>query len=81
MLYLIDEPLADVGFRTAAEDAEARVVLVQDGVLCQPELDVPTFAVERDVAVRGVTLPDGVEPVTYDRLIEMVLEHDVKTFV
>ena len=81
MLYLVDEPLADVAFRTAADDPDARLVLLQDGVYLDPDLDVPTYAVERDVAVRGASLPAGVESVTYDRLIEMVLEEDVKSFV
>ncbi len=81
MLYLIDKPLADVAFRTAADDPDATVVLIQDGVLLEPDLDVPTYAVERDAAVRGVTLPAGVEPVSYDSLIDLVLETDVKTFV
>jgi len=83
MLYLIDEPMAEIAFRTVADDPDARVVLIQDGVLLDPDpdLDVPTYAVEEDVAVRGRTLPDGVEPIEYDRLLSMVLEHEVTSFV
>ena len=80
MLYLIDEPLADLGLRTAARDDDARIVLIQDGVLCDPDLDVPTYAVERDVAVRGVDLPDGIDPITYEDLIERLFANEVATF-
>ncbi len=86
MLYLVDEPMADLAFRTAAGDDDAHVVLIQDGVLlaaeadADPELDAPLYAVARDVAVRGVDLPPAVEPVTYDTLIELVVEHETNTF-
>jgi len=83
MLYLIDEPMAEIAFRTVSEDPDATVVLIQDGVLLDPDpdLDVPTYAVEADVAVRGRTLPDGVEPIDYDEVLSMVLEHEVTSFV
>lgn len=81
MLYLVDKPLADIAFRTAAGDDDARVVLLQDGVLLEPELDVPTYAVAKDVDVRGVELPPDVEPISYDTLMEFVLEQEVKSFV
>ncbi|EMA43199.1 hypothetical protein [Halococcus saccharolyticus] len=80
MLYLIDKPLADLGLRTAARDDNARIVLIQDGVLLDPNLDVPIYAVERDVDVRGVDLPDGIEPITYEDLIERLFANEVKTF-
>lgn len=80
MLYLIDKPMADIALRTAADDPDARVVLIQDGVLLQPEFDGPVYAVERDVSVRGVDLPPEIESIDYDTLIEMVFEHETKTF-
>jgi tRNA 2-thiouridine synthesizing protein B len=80
MLYLVDRPLADLAFRTAAGDDDARIVLIQDGVLLAPDLDAPTYAVARDAEVRGVDLPPGVEPVTYDTLIQLVVEHETRTF-
>ena len=80
MLYLIDEPLADIGLRTAARDDDARIVLIQDGVLLDPDLDVPIYAVERDVTVRGVNLPDGIESITYEDLVERLFANEVKTF-
>ncbi len=81
MLYLVDRPLADLAFRTAAGDDEAVVVLIQDGVVLQPGFDAPTYAVARDAEVRGVDLPPGVEPITYDTLIQLVVEHETRTFV
>jgi len=46
----------DIGLRTAADDPEARVVLVQDGVFLSPALDAELYAVEKDVDVRGIDL-------------------------
>ena len=81
MLYLIDKPMADIGLRTAAGDPDARVVLIQDGVLLSPDVDAELYAVERDVAVRGVDLPAAVERITYDGLVEMIANEEVKSFV
>jgi len=81
MLYLIDEPMADIGLRTASDDPDARVVLIQDGVFLSPDLDVETYAVEKDVDVRGVDLPDGVQRISYGDLIDLIVDHEVKNFV
>lgn len=86
MLYLVDKPLSDLALRTARGDGDARVVLIQDGVLlagdvaADPDLDGALYAVARDVEVRGVDLPAAIEPITYDSLIELVVEHETKTF-
>jgi tRNA 2-thiouridine synthesizing protein B len=81
MLYLVDKPMAEIAFRTAEDDDDARIILIQDGVLIQPELDVPTYAVEKDVEIRGVDLPPDVECISYDKVIELVLEQETKNFV
>lgn len=81
MLYLIDKPLADIGLRTARADEDAIVVLVQDGVLLEPEIDAPVYAVEPDVEIRGVDLPTHVESISYDSLVEAIFKTEVKTFV
>lgn len=81
MLYLIDKPLSDVAFRIARRDEDARIVLLQDGVVLDPPLDVPTYAVENDIAVRGIDLPDRIEPITYDELVDMIFDHEVSSFV
>jgi|GEM_PF-1202272 len=81
MLYLIDKPLADVALRTAETDDDAVLVLIQDGVVLDPDLDAPTYAVARDVDVRGIDPPARVEVIDYDAVLELILDHEVKTFV
>lgn len=81
MLYLIDKPHADIGLRTATTDSDARVVLIQDGVLLDPDLDAPIYAVESDVSVRGVDLSPDIEPIGYDRLVDLLFELEVTSFV
>ena len=81
MLYLIDKPHEDIGLRTARADEEAVVVLIQDGVLLEPDIDAEVYAVSRDVEIRGVDLPAGIEPIEYDALVDRLFETEVKTFV
>ena len=81
MLYLLDEPMAEIGLRTAADDPEARVVLIQDGVYLSPDVDVDLYAVGKDVDVRGVDLPPEVERVSYDALLGLIEDHEVRSFV
>lgn len=81
MLYLIDKPMADIGLRTAASDPDANVILIQDGVYLEPDIDADIAAVAKDVDVRGVTLPPDVDQVTYDEVVERLLEQEVKSFV
>ncbi len=81
MLYLIDKPMAEIGLRTAANDTDGIVVLIQDGVLLDPELDMQTLAVERDVKMRGLSLPDRIDTVTYDELVSLMIDHEVTSFV
>nr|WP_226377536.1 hypothetical protein [Haloterrigena turkmenica] len=73
--------MADIGLRTAADDPDAAVVLIQDGVFLSPDLGSELYAVEKDVDVRGVDLPDEIERITYGDLIEMIVENEVKNFV
>lgn len=86
MLYLVDKPLADIAFRTIAGDPDPVVVLIQDGVVLRPGETIrgladPVYAVERDLAVRGIDSRKDVQPISYDTLIDLVLEHEVKNFV
>lgn len=85
MIYLVDKPYADVAGRVAQTDKDAEIVLIQDGVLLNPdheilELDVPVYAVDKDVAVRGAELPSTVERLSYDTLVERILETEVRSF-
>ncbi|GCF15099.1 hypothetical protein Harman_30340 [Haloarcula mannanilytica] len=81
MLYLIDKPMAEIGLRTAAGDPAARVVLIQDGVYLSPDIDAPVSAVERDVDVRGVGLPPDIDRISYDDVVDAIVEQEVKSFV
>jgi len=81
MLYLIDKPMAEIGLRTAAGDPEAHVVLIQDGVYLSPDVDAPVAAVGRDVDVRGVSLPSDIDRISYDDVVETLVEQEVKSFV
>ncbi|WP_336330202.1 hypothetical protein [Haloarcula sp. CGMCC 1.2071] len=81
MLYLIDKPMAEIGLRTADGDPEAHVILIQDGVYFEPDIDAPVSAVARDVDVRGVSLPPDIDRISYDEVIEILVEQEVRTFV
>ncbi len=81
MLYLIDKPHADLALRTAGAGEDPILVLIQDGVLLEPETDSPTYAVEDDVAKRGVDLPESIDAIDYDRVVELMFEHEVKSFI
>lgn len=86
MLYLVDQPSAEIAFRTAADDPDAHVVLLQDGVYVRPGDDVPEIsgrlsAIERDVTIRGITPPADVTLITYDELVGLLDDHEVRSFV
>ncbi|UHQ96186.1 hypothetical protein [Natrinema halophilum] len=73
--------MAEIGLRSAANDDDGIVVLIQDGVLLDPDLDAPTLAVERDLEMRGLTAPERIDTVTYDELMTLMVDHEVTSFV
>ena len=85
-LYLVDKPYGANGLALAAQDEEAVVVLVQDGVY----LDVsglrkagrPVYAVRRDIERRGLGkhLADGVKAIGFDDLVDLIVAHKVVNF-
>lgn len=86
MIYLVDKALADIAFRTAADDKTAQVVLIQDGVYVTPGEDVPSieapiFAIADDAAVRGIEPPSDVTLITHDDLVQLLNEHEIRSFV
>ncbi len=81
MLYLIDKPHADLGLRTARDDPDATIVLIQDGVLIDPDVDAPVYAVQEDLDARGIEASESIEPIEYEALVDLVFESPVKTFV
>ena len=54
--------------------AEQTLLLIQDGVYTNPQGSARVFACSDDVAARGVTT--DIALVEYDRIVEMVFEHD-----
>lgn len=86
MLYLVDKPMAATAFRTAADDPDPHIVLIQDGVFVRPGEDVlpvtgPISAIERDVVVRGAEPPSDVSLITHDELVGLLNDHEVRSFV
>ena len=85
-LYLIDKPFGENGLRLAAEDREAQVVLIQDGVYLDPSALLhegrPVYALGADVAKRGLAdrLPAGVKPLDYAGLVDLIFLHKVVNF-
>lgn len=81
MLYLIDKPHAELGLRTARDDSDPTVVLIQDGVLLDPDIDAPVYAVREDLEARGLAATGSVEPIEYEDLVGLLFDTPVKTFV
>jgi len=85
-MYLIDQFSGRGALAFAAQDDEAIVVLVQDGVF----LDVsglkiagrPVYAVQRDIDRRGLQkrLPAGVKPIGFDELVDLIVANKVVNF-
>ena len=85
-LYLVDQPFGANGLALAAQDNEAVVVLIQDGV----SLDIsalsragrPVYAVKRDAERRGLgkRLADGVKAIDFDELVDLIVAHKVVNF-
>ncbi len=75
-VYLIDEPFAKTGLAYAANDAGARIVLLQDAVHMARSGAIPgsVFALADDVARRGLTgsISPSVQVIGYDKLVEMM---------
>ena len=85
-LYLIDEPLADIALSYAAEDKDARIVLLQDGVYLAQKGEVrgEAYVVKDDVSRRGLgthTFPPNVHAVGYDELVQMMENDRVVCFL
>ncbi|MDE3073990.1 MAG: hypothetical protein KGJ86_01055 [Chloroflexota bacterium] len=85
-LYLVDRPMASSGLALAADDEDAVVVLVQDGVYADisglRQQGRAVYAVKRDLERRGLCehLADGVEPVEFGALVDLIVQHKVVNF-
>ncbi len=85
-VYMIDQLSGGHSLALAAQDDEAIVVLIQDGVYLDPsELSKagrPVYAVKRDVERRGLgkRLANGVKPIDFDELVDLIVDHKVVNF-
>jgi tRNA 2-thiouridine synthesizing protein B len=81
----MDEPFADVGLSYAANDPEARVVLVQDAVYLAHGggLKGLVYAIAEDVSRRGLSgsIDSGVGLIGYDELVKMMEAERVVCFL
>lgn len=85
-MYLIDKPSGGGALALAAQDDEAIVVLIQDGVF----LDVSdlkkagrsVYAVKRDIDRRGLgeRLAAGIKPIGFDELVDLIVANKVVNF-
>lgn len=84
-LYLVDRELSGTAKALVKADEEAMVVLVQDGVYVDIS-DIPAekkvYALEEDMRRRGIADPPGdrLTRITYDELIDLIVEHRVNNF-
>ena len=83
-LYLIDKSFGADGLELAAQDRDAHIVLIQDGVY----LDVsklsgrPVYAVAADVDRRGLgeRLAGWIKRIDYPELVDLIVKHKVYNF-
>lgn len=85
-LYLVDQPLAGNALAFAADDSDALVVLIQDGVYADVSsvraAGRPVYAIERDIERRGLgkRLDGTVKPIDFDQLVDLIVDHKVINF-
>ncbi|MEW6365714.1 MAG: DsrH/TusB family sulfur metabolism protein [Acidobacteriota bacterium] len=83
-LYLVDRPFGENGLNLAAEDTDAKIVLIQDGVHfdCGSVAGIETYAIRRDAERRGQAgrLPAFVELIDYGQLVDLIAAHKVINF-
>ncbi len=85
-LYLVDKPYGANGLAFAAQDDDAVVVLIQDGVYLDlsevSKAGRPLYAVKRDIERRGLAnkLPSSVKTVGFDELVDLIVDHKVVNF-
>lgn len=84
-IYLVDEPYADLALGYAANDPEARVVLIQDAVYLARSgtLKGRIYAIRDDVSRRGLggSIDGSVKTIGYDELVAMMETERVLCFL
>lgn len=85
-LYLINKAYGENGLRIAKLDAEAQIVLLQDGVYVDARRFVGSkakvYAVRDDVEKRGLVerVPEDVELIGYSQLVDLIVGNKVINF-
>ena len=86
-LYLVDQPFAGNALALAADDADALVVLIQDGVYADlsplaGKNKLPVYGIDRDIERRGLgkRLEKTVQPIGFDKLVDLIVDHKVINF-
>ncbi len=85
-LYLINKTYGENGLKLVKLDDDAHVVLLQDGVYLDPHRlagsKAKVYVVRSDVEKRGLVdrVPEDVELIDYDRLVDLVIENKVINF-
>jgi sulfur relay protein TusB/DsrH len=84
-LYLVDRELSATAKALVREDKDALVVLVQDGVyvdIADIPAEIKVYALAEDLRKRGMPHPKGnrLNAITYDELVDLVVEHRINNF-
>ena len=80
-LYLINLPFSHVGLDMAKRDADAKVVLIEDGVYADTSGLDNVYAVKEDVEKRGVAdRVGGARIIDYDELVDLIVDNKVVNF-
>ncbi|MFQ5957599.1 MAG: DsrH/TusB family sulfur relay protein [Candidatus Brocadiales bacterium] len=85
-LYLINKTYGENGLKIAKFDADAQVVLIQDGVYVDARRfvgsKVKVYVVRDDVEKRGLVdrVPEDVEFIDYGQLVDMIVQNKVINF-
>ena len=78
-LHLVSEAGSIASAISLATAADA-IVLLEDGVyacnaITKEDAPCPIHAIQRDLAIRGLTKTNAVHEITYDGLVELCVQH------
>ena len=85
-LYLINKGYGENGLKLARLDANAQIVLIQDGVYIDVRRfvgsKVKVYVVRNDVEKRGLVdrVHEDMELIDYDRLVDLIVQNKVINF-
>jgi len=76
-----NDQLAEAAIRSESDSGKKgdglSILLIQDAVLGRPDVSAPIFINAKDLKARGVVKKSsGSELIDYDRISQMIVEHD-----